>query len=169
MIALDTDDFDAAEAHARVALKIYDRLQDPWGELEARLLLAQVGLARGDSGAAALVAACDRVVLDEAEPRQHRHLTRAWLAQRQSRWEDADGEIDRARAAFVVSSPEGGGVRAAEARARTGDHTPHLLARLYELPWQGGAHEKIGAWLQQIRAAAGQPMSAQPPFVQRAQ
>ena len=83
MIALDCDDWDVAEAHARVALKIYDRLQDPWGELESRLLLAQVALARDDDRAEALVQACDLVVLDEAEPRQHRHLTRAWLAQRQ--------------------------------------------------------------------------------------
>jgi tetratricopeptide (TPR) repeat protein len=153
MIALDTDDEDAAEAHARVAFKIYERLQDPWGELEARLLLAQVALARHDERAQALVAACDRIELDEAEPRQHRHLTRAWLAQVQGRWMDAAAEIDAARAAFVVSSPEGGGIRAAEARARTGDHTPHLLARLAELRWVGPAPAKIQAWLQQIQAA----------------
>ena len=47
MIALDTDDYAAAAAHARVAQKIYDRLQDPWGALESQLLLAQVALARG--------------------------------------------------------------------------------------------------------------------------
>ena len=32
--------------HARVAFKIYERLQDPWGELE-QLLVAQVALAKG--------------------------------------------------------------------------------------------------------------------------
>jgi tetratricopeptide (TPR) repeat protein len=158
MIALDADDYDAADAHSRVAFRIYERLQDPWGELESRLLLAQVGLARGDARAESLVAACDRVVLDEAEPRQHRHLTRAWLAQRQGRWTDASNEIDAARGAFVVSSPEGGGVRAAEARSRTGDHTPHLLMRLSRLEWVGPGQATLESWLQQIEAAgqAGQ-------------
>jgi hypothetical protein len=157
MVALDTDDFDAAEAHARVAFRIYQRLQDPWGELEARLLLAQAALARGDERAASLVAACDRVTLEEAEPRQHRHLTRAWLAQQQHNWVEAASEVDDARAAFVVSSPEGGGIRAAEARSRTGDHTPHLLVRLSALDWEGPALEKIEGWLTQIEAAGGHP------------
>ena len=154
MVALDTNDDDAAEAHARVAFKIYERLRDPWGELEARLLLAQVALARDDDRAAALVAACDRVVLDEAEPRQHRHLTRAWLAQRSGHWTEAATEIDAARGAYLVSSPEGGGVRVAEARTRTGDHTPHLLDRLAKLEWVGPVLENIESWLAQIEAAA---------------
>jgi tetratricopeptide (TPR) repeat protein len=162
MIALDADDFDAADAHARVAFKIYERLQDPWGELESRLLLAQVALAKGDARAEALVAACDKVVLDEAEPRQHRHLTRAWLAQRQQRWTDAVQEIEAARGAFLVSSPEGGGVRAAEARGPTGDHTPHLLRRLSQLEWVGPALGIVESWLQNIEAAGGQPPSRKP-------
>jgi hypothetical protein len=108
-------------------------------------------------------------VLDEAEPRQHRHLTRAWFAQREGRWDDAATEVDQARAAFVVSSPEGGGVRAAEARARTGDHTPHLLLRLARLEWEGAAFARIEAWLQQIKAAAGQPVATmQRPSARRA-
>jgi type II secretory pathway predicted ATPase ExeA/tetratricopeptide (TPR) repeat protein len=173
MIALDSDDFDAAEAHAKVAFRLYERLEDPWGELEARLLLAQVALARGNGSngsnarADALVRACDRVVLDEAEPRQHRHLTRAWLAQQEGRWMDAAAEIDRARAAFVVSSQEGGGVRIAEARARTGDHTPHLLVRLVRLEWSGPALEKLVSWLQQIQLAGGQPAARAPYVPQR--
>ncbi|MGH7296536.1 MAG: hypothetical protein ACRELB_16480, partial [Polyangiaceae bacterium] len=101
----------------------------------------------------ALVAACDRVQLDEAEPRQHRHLTRAWLAQQQGRWERAVEELDAARSAYVVSSTEGGGVRAAEARSRTGDHTPHLLARLARLEWQGDTLATLESWLHQIEAA----------------
>ncbi len=159
MIALDADDYDASDAHARVAFKIYERLQDPWGELESRLLLAQVALARGDAKAESLVAACDRVVLDEAEPRQHRHLTRAWLAQQQKRWADAATELDAARGVFVVSSPEGGGARMAEARSRTGDHTPHLVLRLSKLTWQGGARATLDSWLQQIEASVVQPPS----------
>jgi serine/threonine protein kinase/tetratricopeptide (TPR) repeat protein len=168
MVALDSDDYDAADAHARIAFRIYERLQDPWGELESRLLIAQVALGRDDERAEALVEACDAVVLDEAEPRQHRHLTRAWLAQRQARWTEAAAELDEARAAFVVS-PDGGGVgvRAAEARARTGDHTPHLLARFARLAWAGPALEKIEVWLEQIEAAGRQPPSLYPPVVGR--
>jgi hypothetical protein len=150
MVALDWDDYDAAEAHARVAFKIYERLQDPWGNLEARLLLAQVALAKGDDRAEALVAACNRATLDEAEPRQHRHLTRAWLAQRRGLWGDAAVEIDAARAAFVVSAADEGGGPIAEARARTGDHTPHLLARLARLEWVGPALGKIESWLAEV-------------------
>lgn len=157
MIALDADDYDAADAHARVAFKIYERLQDPWGDLESRLLLAQVGLARGDARAESLVAACDKVVLDEAEPRQHRHLTRAWLAQHEERWKDAADELEAARGTFVVSSPEGGGMRAAEARSRTGDHTPHLLVRFSRMDWEGPARGTIEGWLQQIEAAGAPP------------
>jgi hypothetical protein len=99
------------------------------------------------------------VVLDEAEPRQHRHLTRAWLAHRQGRLAEAAAEIDAARSVFIVSSPEGSGVRTAEARARTGDHTPHLLARFARLGWVGPGAEKIEAWLQQIQAAGNTSIS----------
>jgi len=153
MVALDSDDFDAAEAHARVALKIFERLQDPWGELEAKLLVAQVALARNDEATSSLVGACDQAVPEEAEPRQHRHLTRAWFAQRQRRWADAIVELDAARSAYLVPSADGTSAWAAEARGRTGDHTPHLLARLAKLEWQGAAPEIIHAWLSQIEAA----------------
>ena len=164
MVALDSDDYDAAQAHARVALRVYEGLRDPWGELESRLLLAQVALARDDSHAETLVSDCDRVLLDEAEPRQHRHLTHAWLAQRQGRWADASTELDDARGAFVVSSPEGGGVRAAEARSRTGDHTPHLLARFSRLEWVGPALQKIENWREQIEAAGRVAPTLRPPI-----
>ena len=159
MVALDSDEHDAAEAHARVAFKIYGAAAgSPGASLEARLLLAQVALARGTTiGAETLVAACDRVILDEAEPRQHRHLTRAWLAQTVTgQWTaaSAEGSTPR-RSAYVVSSPEGGGVRAAEARARTGDHTPHLLTRLAHLEWVGPALGSIESWLAADQGSAG--------------
>jgi serine/threonine protein kinase len=139
MVALDSDDFAAASAHAQVASRIFARLRDPWGELESQLLLAQVALASDVPGAAALVEACDRIAVDEAEPRQHRHLTRAWLAQKESRWADAAEELDRARTAYGD-------------RVRTGDHTPLLLKRLLRLSWLGSALGKIEAWLQAIDA-----------------
>jgi len=156
MIAVDSDEHDAAEAHARVAFKIFERLQDPWGTLEARLLVAQVALARDDPRADSFVAACDRAVLDEAEPRQHRHLTRAWLAQQQGRWAAAAEEVDAARVAFVFPAGERDVVATpfGEARVRTGDHTPHLLLRFARAAWVGPAAGKIDAWLRQLDIAA---------------
>ena len=140
LIAIDTDDFAAGGAHASVAAKIFERLQDPWGDLEARLLLAQVALAKGDEEAKELVADCERIVLDEAEPRQHRHLTLAWLAQIEHRWQDAASEIDRARAAFGD-------------KARCGDHTPQLLKRFADMSWLGPSEGKIAQWLDLVENA----------------
>jgi hypothetical protein len=151
MIAIDTDDLAAAQAHALVTQKLFDKLQDPWGELESKLLLAQIALARDAPEAPRLVAECEQIVLDEAEPRQHRHLTNAWLAQKQQRWNDAAAELDRARAAFGD-------------KARCGDHTPHLLTRFSRLVWVGPALSKIDAWMQIIeRQASGAPTSDQMP------
>jgi hypothetical protein len=164
MIAIDTDDLAAAEAHASVARKLYERLQDPWGDLEARLLVAQVALARDAGGgpdgrtspdvegARELLAECDKIQLDEAEPRQHRHLTLAWLAQKDTRWGDAAAEIDRARAAFGD-------------RARCGDHTPHMLHRFAKMVWLGPALPKIDAWIQLIEGTnPDAPVSSQWPL-----
>jgi hypothetical protein len=137
MLAFDADDFAAASTHAERASRVFARLSDPWGQVESSLLLAQVALARGEEAAASLVAACDGVVLDEAEPRQHRHLTRAWLAQTRGDWSLAADEIERAKTAFPDS-------------AQTGDHTPALLKRLAKLPWEGAARGHIGSWLQGV-------------------
>ena len=134
MIAIDTDDYDAALAHAEVASKIYARLHDPWGDLETRLLFAQVALARGDERARDLVESCDEIAIQEAEPRQHRHLTRAWLAREEGRWRDAAGEIEKARTAYGE-------------KARSGDHTPQLLARFAQLEWAPEARERLDAWV----------------------
>jgi hypothetical protein len=134
MIAIDTDDFAAGAAHAKVAGRLYATLKDPWGDVESELLLAQVALACGESHATTLLSACDAIVLDEAEPRQHRHLTRAWLAHTEERWEDAAQEIELARWAYGE-------------RTRTGDHAPQLLARFARMQWGEPAREKIDEWL----------------------
>ncbi|MEO8877758.1 MAG: hypothetical protein ABI461_19345, partial [Polyangiaceae bacterium] len=133
MIAIDTGDYEASALHARVAAKIYEKIRDPWGDLEALLLLAQVALAEGDAAAAEIVAKCDALSVDEAEPRQHRHLTRAWLAHREQRGADAAFEIDAARAVYGD-------------RVRAGDHTPHLLERFRKMRWAGAAGEAVEAW-----------------------
>jgi tetratricopeptide (TPR) repeat protein len=148
MVAFDTDDFAATSSHAQVAARIFDSLHDPWGELESKLLLAQVALARGDAKASLLVAACDAIQLDEAEPRQHRHLTRAWLAQKEGRWVQAEEEVDLAHHVFRGDWTQ------------TGDHTPALLRRLARLTWSGGAHAKIDLWLRGIeRSESGSALA----------
>ncbi len=138
IIAFDTDDYAAAAAHAQIALRLYEGLRDPWGEVESRLVLVQVALAKGESTTAEqLIALCDAIPLDEAEPRQHRHLTHAWIAQRRGEWSRAAQEIDRARSAFGE-------------KARCGDHAPLLLKRFSHMIWLGPALTKIDQWLMAI-------------------
>jgi hypothetical protein len=154
MIGIDTDEFEAAKKHAAVAAKIFERLQDPWGDLEARLLLAQVALAEGSQEAEMLIRECEKIVLDEAEPRQHRHLTLAWLAQREGRFGDAANELDRARAAFGD-------------KTRCGDHTPQLLLRFAKMRWDATVTAKIHAWIRLIDTANPDDGSAHMPSLPR--
>ncbi|HTJ81662.1 MAG TPA: protein kinase [Polyangiaceae bacterium] len=134
MIGIDQDHPDVAEEHARAAADLFDRLADPWGQVETRLLLAQIGLVRGDADAARdHLIACEAVALVEAEPKQHRHLTRAWLSYHEGRFHEAAKELDAARAAF--RDP-----------IRTADHTPMLLERFASMTWPKPAGPKIDAW-----------------------
>jgi tetratricopeptide (TPR) repeat protein len=139
MIALDTERYTEAREHAETAARIFEKLQDPWGDLETRLLLAQVALATGAGDAQMWVARCDEIVLEEAEPRQHRHLTRAWLFQTQSKWTEAAAELDAARAAYSE-------------KGRSGDHTPQLLHRFSQLAWKDPAAPRLTAWLSFVEA-----------------
>ena len=141
MIGLDTNDVDGAAANAAVAARLYDKLKDPWGVVEGRLLLAQVSLARTQSprspeaqNARRVLDEVDAIEVDEAEPRQHRHLTHAWLANLEERWDDAALALDLARAEFSDGR-------------RTGDHTPQLLTRFGQMPWSEAAADRIEAWL----------------------
>jgi eukaryotic-like serine/threonine-protein kinase len=158
MVALDTMRLDDARAHAEAAARIFERLQDPWGDLETRLLLTQVALEHADVPGAApmkglaspaeLLARCDAIVLDEAEPRQHRHLTRAWMFQTTASWALASREIESARASFAE-------------KGRAGDHTPHLLHRLNRLSWEEPAKSRLDAWLSAVEAQdRGEPVSS---------
>jgi serine/threonine protein kinase len=135
MIAIDTADLDTATVHAEAARTIYEDLADPWGVVEAKLLFAQIALARGDASAHGLVHDAEVIELDEAEPRQHRHLTAAWLANTEQRWDDALRELGSARTAF------------GETQNRTGDHTPHLLARFSRMAWPEPSTKHITSWL----------------------
>jgi hypothetical protein len=146
MAALDAGSPAAAEEHARAASQIYARLADPWGEVEARLLHAQIALDRGDDLTARdHLIACEAVAIVEAEPKQHRHLTLAWLAYHEGRFQDAAREIDQARSAFKDGS-------------RTADHTPQLLDRFARMGWPKPASTRIAAWRRAI-GRAGPPSS----------
>jgi hypothetical protein len=138
MIAFDTGSPSAAEEHARAAAKIYARLAYPWGEVEARLLHAQTALDRGDADVAREhLIACEAVAIVDAEPKQHRHLTLAWLAYHEGRFQDAVREIDLARATFKDAT-------------RTADHTPQLLDRFARMGWPKPASTRIASWRRAI-------------------
>ncbi len=142
MSALDAGHVEIAESHAKTAGAIFARLADPWGEVETRLLLAQIALDRGNADFARdHLIACEAFALSEAEPKQHRHLTLAWLAYHEGRFLDAARDLDAARSAFKDSS-------------RTGDHTPQLLERFTRMGWPKPASTRIAAWRKAIGAVS---------------
>ncbi len=123
MVALDTDSLDSSELHAERAERLYAEMRDPLGVVEARLLRAQVALARRDMPKARQVLMQAREIsVREPEPRQHYLLTRAWF---QFESGDAVGAQESLNAApGVFARPW-----------QVGEHTPQLLARLTRLPW----------------------------------
>ncbi|WP_437930823.1 protein kinase [Sorangium sp. So ce291] len=140
MVALDAGAPELAEEHALAAGRLYETLADPWGLVEARLLFAQISLHRGDAEQAREhLVACEAVALAEAEPRQHRHLTLAWLAYHEGRFHEAARELDAARASFKDS--------------RTGDHTPQLLERFARMGWPKPAGTRISGWMRTLAPA----------------
>ena len=141
MVEMDAGRIEEASTHARAAETLFDRLADPWGQVETKLLLAQIALSRGDDEAARTeLIACEAVALVEAEPKQHRHLTRAWLAYHEGRFQDSARELDAARSAFKDPS-------------RTGDHTTQLLERFRTMGWPKPAGPRVEAWLSAITPA----------------
>lgn len=139
MNGLDSGHPNTAEVHARAASVLYGRIGDSWGKVEALLLRGQVALYRGDTDTArdALIR-CEAFALSEAEPKQHRHLTLAWLAHAEGRLNDAAREIDEARRTFSDAN-------------QSGDHTPQLLALFERQDWQDPARGKILQWRASIR------------------
>jgi hypothetical protein len=134
MVGLDTDDIEMAEVYAERAHRVFSKAGDPWGIVEAKLLICQAALVRHDlRRAERLLEDSYRIPIEEAEPRQHLLLTRAWL-------EAERGELDRSlesiEAAAEVFGP----------RTRAGDHTPHLLSRLSRFHWAPPARERLDAW-----------------------
>jgi serine/threonine protein kinase/tetratricopeptide (TPR) repeat protein len=134
MIGIDTDDLDMADLHAERAHRTFVRMGDPWGVMESKLLFCQLALIRHQpERARALIEECSRIVVEEAEARQHYLLTCAWYEHSRGRPERAFEYIE---AAADVFGP----------RIRAGDHTPHLLARFSRFVWPEHALNRIEAW-----------------------
>jgi hypothetical protein len=138
MIAIDQDDASAAQKHAKAALDLFEKLGDPWGILESRLLLVQEALLRGAVAAAKLeMNACEEIVIDEAEPQQHRHLTSAWFHASSKNWKEASTAVVEAQRVF----PD---------RRRMGDHAQQMLARFDGQHWKEPAGSKVREWCEAI-------------------
>lgn len=145
MNALDSGHPNTAEVHASAAGVLYSKLDDPWGKVESLLLIAQVALYRGELAAArdALIR-CEAVALAEAEPKQHRHLTLAWLAAAEGRAADAARELDAARKTYRDAN-------------QSGDHTAQLLAVFDRMGWPEPAGQRVKHWLSSIHHRARVP------------
>lgn len=134
MVGIDTDDVEMAELHSERAHRVFSKTGDPWGIVEAKLLMCQAAMVRHDlRRAERLLEDSQRISLEEAEPRQHLLLTRAWLEAERG---ELDSALESIEAAADVFGP----------RTRAGDHAPHLLSRLWRYPWSPEARERIDAW-----------------------
>jgi eukaryotic-like serine/threonine-protein kinase len=142
----------STEKHIEIAMKLFERMQDPWGIVEMKLLSIQLQLvalaSKPDSKNEAaskliaigkLVAECEAIELDEAEPRQHRHLTKAWYLHAKGDVSAASEEVAAARLVFRALDEQSPAERA-------GDHTPQLLDRLTRLTWPEDQLGPIHAW-----------------------
>ena len=132
------------EEHARAAAKIYARLADPWGEVETRLLLAQVALDRGDADGARASTSSPARRSRSSRPSRSSTATSRSPGSPTTR---AASRTPRAR-----STP-----RAPRSRtpARTGDHTPQLLERFARMGWPKPASTRIASWRRHPLGRAG--------------
>jgi tetratricopeptide (TPR) repeat protein len=143
MIAIDQEDAAAAQRHATDALDLYTKLGDPWGIVESRVLLVQEHLMRGAlEDARVELEACDQINLTEAEPVQHRHLARAWLAAASGYYRTAAQALEDAENVFAD-------------KRRMGDNAAGLLLRFDSLKWQDPAGAKVREWCDAIADMRG--------------
>ncbi|MCC6645147.1 MAG: AAA family ATPase [Polyangiaceae bacterium] len=158
MAALDLGDTAVARREASDALALATKgRRDPWGNVEAECLLAQIALAEGDLGAATdHLAAAEAISIDDAEPTQHRKLTAAWLAL-------LSGDPDRALEAVTSAR------RAFSDQRRTGDHAPVLLATIEVLARGTPVEVPLAAWQAalMLRSRESLPDSTEPPTHRR--
>ena len=141
MIAIDQEDEAAGAKHARAALDLFEKLGDPWGILESRLLIVQSSLVRGAiAEAKAEMKTCDEIDVDEAEPQQHRHLTRAWIAALSRDFKAAAISIEAAQKVF----PD---------RRRMGDHAAQLLSHFDAQRWKDPVGARVREWCESLGGA----------------
>jgi eukaryotic-like serine/threonine-protein kinase len=119
MTCFDLNDYTRADAFAREALSLAtETTSDSWGKVEAWCILAQIALIQNNLEVAAYCCdQADEVVIDDAEPSQHRDLTNAWLRLMRHEYLECIEILDMARKAFA--NPR-----------RVGDHTPQLIQLL---------------------------------------
>ncbi|MCA9634147.1 MAG: hypothetical protein KC766_41165, partial [Myxococcales bacterium] len=124
--------------HSDLAETLFTKMSDPWGHLESKLLSCQVALARHDRELAQrLLLEAEQIHVEEAEPRQHFLLTRAWLQLELGDLDAAEESVESASEVFGE-------------RSRGGDHTPHLLGRISRLRWPPHVLGRIEAWRAQL-------------------
>jgi type II secretory pathway component PulJ len=110
--------------------------------METKLLFCQIALFNHDTARGrALLEECSRIAVEEAEPRQHFLLTRAWLEAENG---DLDQALESVEAAADVFGP----------RTRAGDHSPQLLTRLLRYRFSEHARARIDAWRHQLNDRA---------------
>jgi len=142
MIAIDIDEPEMATLNAEWSSRIYTDIDDPWGIVESKVLLAQVALLKRDFvQAERLLEESARTDVEEPEPHQHQLLTEAWLRREQGQQKEAAALLDRAMHVF----PD---------KRRVGDHTMHLLTRLDRYAWPPEASEMLAAWRVELRRPA---------------
>jgi hypothetical protein len=127
---MDEGDLSDCELRATAALEIYERMGDPWGIVESKLLLAQVALVRNAPDARERVEACEIAGVQEREPMQHWHITQAWLAYREANHEQAIAHLEAARE--VMGD-------------HLGDHSKQLFMRLAGWLWPEPLRERVKA------------------------
>ena len=140
MNALDSGHPNTAEVHARQAGgAIYARLNDPWGKVESLVAPRTGGALSAETTTrpAKQLIRCEAIALAEAEPKQHRHLTLAWLAAAEERWADVVRELDAARRTFKDAT-------------QSGDHSPQLLRHFDAMGWPEPANARVKQWLSSI-------------------
>ena len=134
MIGVDLDDAAMAQTHLELAKEAYSQLSDPWGILECELLCCQVALLeRRYDDAARLLQVCHALRVEEAEPRQHYLMTRAWLEHAQNSPRKALTTLRAAASVYPKSF-------------QSGDHCHLLLSRILHFNWSEAALGVLREW-----------------------
>jgi hypothetical protein len=138
MIAIDEGRTAQAERHAESGHAAFERLGDGWGQVECLLLIVQAHLLEERLEAArAALAHTERFRLDEAEPQQHRWLTRAWLAKLEGNEPAALADLKKCPCRLRRTWP-------------LCDHCRQLLQRLTRFRWSSESKTFLESWLLEL-------------------